>query len=104
MFTKIKNTAIIATAIHFSGVLGHGFVRKITIDGVESVFHIVEFFRITHFMSPCSFPGTNPLVLRLLVSGPQGAYGQPDSRQDLHLLFGPTLAATDLLTMSTARM
>jgi len=43
MFTKIKNAAITAIAIHFSGVLAHGFVRKITIDGVD-------------------FPGTNPFT------------------------------------------
>jgi hypothetical protein len=46
MFTKVKNAAIISSAIHLSGVLGHGFVRKVTIDGVEYVFHPTESFRI----------------------------------------------------------
>jgi len=41
MFADIKNAAILATAIHLTGVLGHGFVKKITIDGVD-------------------FPGANP--------------------------------------------
>ena len=45
MFTKINTAALIVSAIHFSGVLGHGFVRKVTIDGVEYVFHLIEFFR-----------------------------------------------------------
>jgi len=43
MFAEIKNAAFLATALHFSGVLGHGFVRKITIDGVD-------------------FPGANPFI------------------------------------------
>ena len=45
MFTKIKTAAFIVSALHFSGVLGHGFVRKVTIDGVEYVFHLIETFR-----------------------------------------------------------
>jgi hypothetical protein len=62
MFTTIKNAAIITTVIHLSGVLGHGVVRKITIDGVEYVFHFIAFFIIQHslFIFPCSFPGVNP--------------------------------------------
>lgn len=43
MFTEIKNAAIVAAALHLTGVLGHGFVKKITIDGVEYVYYLVEF-------------------------------------------------------------
>ena len=43
MFAEIKNAAIVATAIHLSGVLGHGFVKKITIDGVEYVCYCIKF-------------------------------------------------------------
>jgi len=35
MFAEIKNAAIVAAALHLTGVFGHGFVRKITIDGVD---------------------------------------------------------------------
>lgn len=96
MFMNIKNAALIATVIHSSGVLGHGFVRKITIDGVEYVFHFISFFRIQNslFLFPCSYPGANPLVNHPPVSSPLIAYGQSDSRQDLRPLFGPTLVVT----------
>jgi len=43
MFAQVKKTAVVATAIHLTGVLGHGFVAKITIDGVD-------------------FPGANPFT------------------------------------------
>jgi len=35
MFADLKKAALVAAAIHLSGVLGHGFVKKITIDGVD---------------------------------------------------------------------
>lgn len=46
MFGEIKNAAILAAAVHLSGVLGHGSVRKITIDGTEYVHYL------THFPEP----------------------------------------------------
>lgn len=42
MFAETKNAVLIATAIYLTGVLGHGFVRKITIDGEECVLNLFE--------------------------------------------------------------
>lgn len=43
MFSKSKHAAIIAATISLTGVLGHGFVLKVTIDGVEYAFYLVNF-------------------------------------------------------------
>jgi len=77
MFTKIKNAAIVATAIHLSGVLGHGFVRKVTIDGVEYVYHPTDLFRIQNSLfcfHAASLVQTRKSATRP-VAGPLSAYG-----------------------------
>ena len=72
MFTKIKNATILAIVIHFSGVWGHGFVRKITIDGVESVFHVVEFFKVNSLYVPVQLPWYKPVSPLLARFRPAG--------------------------------
>jgi hypothetical protein len=105
MFTEFKKTAVVAAAIQLTGVFGHGFVLKLTIDGVEYVIcHIALLWIpiLTCFLS-CSYPGANPYVRHPFPAG-RVLMDTPDLIQDLHRLFGPTLVVTDPLTMSTAPM
>ena len=46
MFAEIKKAALVAATIHLTGVLGHGFVKQLTIDGVVYVYYIFASLRI----------------------------------------------------------
>jgi hypothetical protein len=80
MFADLKKAALVAAAIHLSGVLGHGFVKKITIDGVEYVYRLLVFFtipnlRIFYLQLPWCKPVSPPPPLSLSLYFQRSAYG-----------------------------
>jgi hypothetical protein len=53
MFAEIKQTTLVFTILQLTGALGHGFVRKVTIDGVEYMPYLIERFwilKLTYFL------------------------------------------------------